>query len=452
MKVTCPGCAKVYDLPREQIKPEGTKVKCKDCGKLFLVRPKAGAPKDHDDTPSTPVSPPPAPAAPAAPPVDDNLEDFFGAAAGGAPQAPADDDLDNFFDEPPPPLDAGTPAADPFASGDDDLFGGGDDLFGDPAPSAAPAAGAGGDTGGDDLFGDSTDLFGDPEPSDPGTAAQSHKEALDSLFDDSAAEEPPPAAPAAAKPAPEAAPPKPDFDWDDEPETKDVGKPTDLAADGFAPAIKAQDAEKVLRKTVVQEAPAHAPKRRGGLVVALLVLLIAGGGAGVVVLRPDLIDMLLGSTVAPSPTSGPAAPAKPVARPVEPRIPVVGVATPQVFREQNRRGVTLLVVQGELRNDDKVPHSFVRIRVDVLDPAGQPVTSSTVYAGNSLTSLQLRTFSPNELSERLQVEVGDQLRNFNIAPGATVPYTAIFAPDPTSGETLPKAAVRTVKSQRGEQN
>ena len=423
MKVTCPGCAKVYDLPRDQIKPEGTKVKCKDCGKLFLVRPKAHAPGD-DDFPTDPPFSPPSPAAsvPTAPAGD--LDDFFGAAA-GASVSPSDD-LDSFFDEPADNL----PPPDAFDAPADDLFGGGDDLFSAPAPtpsSPAPAAD-------DDMFGDATDLFGDPDPSQPPAENVSHKEALDSLFD--GGETVPPAAP--------------DFDWDDEDPAP--AKPEKLADDptadeGFAPAIKAQDAEKVLRRAVVQDVVVERPRSRAGLLLGVFALLIVLAAAAALVLRPDLVDLVV-KQIQGTPTG----PSRPAAKAPELRIPVVAVGAPVISREQNRRGVTLLVVQGELRNDDRVPHSFVKAEVAVFDGAGSRVTSETVFAGNMLTGLQLRTFAPAELHQRLQVEVGDQLSNFNIAPGAVVPFMAIFAPDPISAGTEISARVRTVASQRGSQD
>lgn len=429
MKVTCPGCAKVYDLPRDRIKPEGTKVKCKDCGKLFLVRPKVGAPGD-DDFPSQPPVAPSAPAQPpAAPPAGDDLDDFFGASAGAS--AAAGDDLDDFFGSP----GAELPPPDAFDAPAGDLFGGEDDLF-SPARNTVPAAAA---PAADDMFGDATDLFGDPDPSDSSatpTEARSDKEALDSLFDGGE-----------AAPAP---PPAPDFDWDDDPEpTAQPEKLADdpTADDAFAPAIKAQDAEKVLRRAVVQDPLLAQPRSRLGLVFGLIALTVVVGAAGALVMRPDLVDLLLAQV-----QGVPATAAKPAAKPGEPRIPVVAVNAPIVSREQNRRGSTLLVVQGELRNDDRVPHSFVKAEVKIVDASGAAVTAETVFAGNMLTGLQLRTFAPAELRERLQVEVGDQLSNFNIPPGGVVPYMAVFAPDPTPEGAEISARVRTVASQRGSQN
>lgn len=427
MKITCPGCAKVYDLPRDQIKPEGTKVKCKECGKLFLVRPKANAPGEDDfptDPPFAPPSPPLADTAATAPAND--LDDFFGAST-GASAAPADD-LDSFFDEPADHL----PPPDAFDAPADDLFGGGDDLFSAP-PAAAPPAAA--PTDDDDMFGDATDLFGDPDPSAPPVENRTHKEALDSLFDGGETE--PPAAP--------------DFDWDEE-EEPEPAQPEKLADDptaddGFAPAIKAQDAEKVLRRAVVQDVTAQRPRSRVGLLLGVFALLVVLAAAGALVLRPDLVDLVV-KQIQGTPNS----PLRAVNKAPELRIPVVASGVPTISREQNRRGVTLLVVQGELRNDDRVPHSFVKAEVTLFDGAGKRVTSETVFAGNMLTGLQLRTFAPAELHQRLQVEVGDQLSNFNIAPGAAVPFMAIFAPDPTSTGTGISARVRTVASQRGSQD
>lgn len=46
MKVSCPSCQKVYKLPDEKMRPEGVKVKCKDCGFVFVVMPEDAVPKE----------------------------------------------------------------------------------------------------------------------------------------------------------------------------------------------------------------------------------------------------------------------------------------------------------------------------------------------------------------------------------------------------------------------
>lgn len=434
MKVKCPGCAKVYDLPRDRIKPEGVQVRCKDCGKVFLVRPKAAAPKEEVDL-SPLVSSPPSDPAPSG-------EDLFGTETGSAAgDTGQDDDLDDFFG------DADAPGADPLgAAGEDDLFGDADDLFGAP-PGGAPAA-AGEASGDDDLFGSDDDLFGAPagEDTPPATdeesGPRSDQEALDSLFGDGSTgdEE----APAAEAPA------APDFDWDDDPaddeEDDDGAFDEEVPANDFQPALRGEDAERVLRRSVVHEVPqAAASGGRRGLTLLLLLLLLVAGGAALWVLQPPWIQPLLSEFGL---ASAPTAPTPATQRPRSP-VRMLGEAT--VSRSTNRRGVDLVIVEGLFRNDDSVPHSFARIEVELRDEAGAPVSSTTVYAGNTLSSLQIRTFSPEELVERLQREMGEGLVNFNLQPGSQIPFMALFSPDPRPGEAL-RAEAWVISSQRGAQN
>lgn len=442
MKVKCPNCATTYTLAPDKIKPGGFKLRCTQCNTLFLVRPKGSS--------AAPAAPGPSPKLDEGGGTDD-LDQFFGGQStpntlsGLQPSGPdlgGSDALDSFF------------GADDTGSRDDDLFAGGDDLFtgtsGDDlfAPSRQTAtAAADGDS--DDLFGDAADLFAEPEA--PRQTAASSSPAprdnvdatIDDLFGDSEdAGNASLASPSTALKDASATEDTvigfdqgaiPDFDWDDE---DDAG-----AAVNFDPGLGAEDAQRVLRETIQTElprSPRRAQRRRGSLFGVLLLLALAGLVAAYVMMPQVFAPLVAPLKARIAAWSAP---------PPPPPTPIRVVGTPTLSLVQNRAGIALLVVSGELVNADTVPHSFVRLRVDLLRGT-EPVTSASVYAGNRLGSIQLKNLPPQELVGKLQVEMGDSLANFNIEPGANVGYMAIFAPAPEGALDL-TARIEVLSSYRG---
>ncbi|RMF18640.1 MAG: hypothetical protein D6761_02150 [Candidatus Dadabacteria bacterium] len=416
MKIHCPTCKSEYDFPEDRLKPEGTRVRCSACSSVFLVRPR------------TEKAPP---AASASQPV----------ASAGAPAAADDDDLSAFFGGPPPSDSAGT-AEDEldglFGAADDgdDLFGGGDDLFSEKSAEAE-----------DDLFGAPSDLFSDapsapasppaapagpaPEaaPADVGAAPASAEDDLNALFEDSDVNNEAPAAPSPA--AAPAASSVPNFDWDDDSadeaddasdEPEDDEDLIEYGEAGFTPAIREDDAREVLERTIVRDDAVRegSARPRVGLILFIVFAILIGAAAAVAVLQPEMIRYVMIELG--------------LRQPEAPRIaetPIHLSGEPETTIVQNRNGFDVLVVSGTLRNDDQQPHSFVMLRVDlVAEKSGEKVTSATVYAGNDLSQLQLRNFPADEMKRLLAVEMGEDLRNFNIAPGATVPFMAVFIPAP----------------------
>ncbi len=414
--------------------------------------------------------------APTPPPAADNtdLDGFFG---GDVPQSQSsgrkDNEIDSFFggDN---SSDADKTIDDFFGGdggGDADLFGGGsggDDLFAENDEDLFGAADSDGgdkdlfgDNGGEDsdLFGDGGDLFGDDNaPADPqptvtqGTDDEepgaSDEDALNSLFEDSTSAQSDAGGPAAMDASSDPAPgdgATPDFDWDDD---NDDGAAADApgppAEIDFTPGIDEFEAEKVLRDTLVQDS---LPEKRGVSIVLiiLVVLTLAAGGAGTYFfMNPDVfhgmtgihLETIIGGDV-------------PSAEPEKEISPLRPVSVPKNSVVQNRKGSQLLVLEGQLNNTDTEPHSFARIKATLVNETGQDVTDVTVYAGNILSQLQMKNFPPEELNNLLQVEMGSQLRNFNIAPGGYVPYMIIFSPMPEGGESM-TARIEVIGSFRGE--
>lgn len=107
MQISCPSCKTRINVPDDKIKPEGTKVKCGKCAKIFTVKKKVAEPEAQPKAAAPAPAPKPVPAPEAAP------------------------NLDSLFDEPdaPPPAEREPePVASAGESTDDNPFGG--DNFG----------------------------------------------------------------------------------------------------------------------------------------------------------------------------------------------------------------------------------------------------------------------------------------------------------------------------------
>jgi predicted Zn finger-like uncharacterized protein len=190
MQIACPACKTRISVPDDKIKPQGTKVKCGKCSKVFTVKKKT-AEKAPDSTPvpsAAPAAQPegqseldklfgePPPAAVSAPTGADPAEDL----GLGYSSAPVTDDEsylggDNFGAE----MGNYKTQLRPMGGGrDDSLFGDSSDLEA-PAPSPRERV--------DDLFGSSDDLVDEPPPARPArTKAATAKASADNLFEEEA--------------------------------------------------------------------------------------------------------------------------------------------------------------------------------------------------------------------------------------------------------------------------
>lgn len=202
MRVSCPSCQKVYKLPDEKMRPEGVKVKCKECGFIFVVMPEEAQPRETRFVIQNPSGEKWGPLLRSE--VLERIErgeirkGFIAYREGEIKPYPIED-LPEFADAPWPP-DEGFDLGFPPHSQEEDLFGStfslkegqGDDLFGGsfgeeagtipgegerqgvPTPSFSPSLEdefLGGQSAEEKgaFFGGEEDLFGEfPPPSPPG--------------------------------------------------------------------------------------------------------------------------------------------------------------------------------------------------------------------------------------------------------------------------------------------
>lgn len=163
MQLSCPGCKARINVPDDKIKPEGTKVKCGKCSKVFTVKKKTADTQPRSPNPTVPGGPASAPATATDPLTQSaaSLEDRdlfagdnFGAQMDDSPpqlrprqRAPHAESFGSFDDRASARQSA---PSDPFAdipssqatSNTDDLLGPAhssvklDELFGEPEPAA----------------------------------------------------------------------------------------------------------------------------------------------------------------------------------------------------------------------------------------------------------------------------------------------------------------------------
>jgi len=460
MRITCPECKKAYKIPDEAMRPEGVKVRCSACETRFVARGRqAMSAAGADETPPDTGTDTNTQTGYGVPDVGNDhldVDSFFAADdESGASSDPAPDageaSLDAFFGN--DAADAGQDDdVEASGSGSDDLFGAADDLF--DQPHAPP------DTAGPDPDADVDDLFGPAEEDDAG------HEALSDLFGDDSADQPEPSEAAAPATQDEDDTPEtvigfdkediPDFDWDenDDDDAAAPAAPSDATAASrpsakptFRPALGVLEAQRVLEDTIVRERP---PTRRRRRLFPLVTLLLLSVGLGATYWwQPALIDAYVGRLLKPL-MSTPSVDNQAVSIV---RSPVEVVDGPRMRTVENRRGFSVLVVEGVLENRDDVPHSFIEVGVSLHDKAeNTPVTRTTVYAGNRLNALQLKTFPPREMESSLNVEMGDSLSNFNVAPQARVPFMAVFVPRPAQPLDRLRVNARAVRSHRGDRS
>ena len=95
----------------------------------------------------------------------------------------------------------------------------------------------------------------------------------------------------------------------------------------------------------------------------------------------------------------------------------------------------LFVVEGNIRNDFTANRSAIAVRGILFDAAGSAVQQQKVYCGNAIDNDTLRAETFAAIQARGANEFGDSLSNLDVAPGATLPFTIVFAnlPDNLSG-------------------
>jgi predicted Zn finger-like uncharacterized protein len=210
-------------------------------------------------------------------------------------------------------------------------------------------------------------------------------------------------------------------------------KEKEIARKARAKAVKGKPEQ-------VEEAVAATAKaRRAGSrilpFILLIGLLILGGGAALYFfapgLIPDSIPFLKSSKEQPTTDSG-----------------VARLSFKEVtgsFIRSNKAG-HLFIIKGRVTNDYPKPRSFILIKGSILDDKGQPVKMKMVYAGNTFTETEIKTKPLVEIDEGLKNRFGKGRMNFNVKPGATLPFMVVLEDLP---ENISEFTVEAVRSTPG---
>lgn len=89
-------------------------------------------------------------------------------------------------------------------------------------------------------------------------------------------------------------------------------------------------------------------------------------------------------------------------------------------------GRRVFVIQGRVVNKSGAPQSLIRVKGNLFGPGGAATATSEVYCGNVLDKRELAALPWATVEARLQNQVGEALSNVDIAPGAKVPFMLVF--------------------------
>jgi len=176
------------------------------------------------------------------------------------------------------------------------------------------------------------------------------------------------------------------------------------------------------------------PKRRFRLLPIFVVLLVVvvGGFLGVYFLAPGMLPDSL-SFLRPSERQD-------VMDTGVARLSFKGVKGSFVQSEKTGQ---LFVIQGMITNNYPKGRNFILVKGALLDDKGKAVKTKMAYAGNTFTEDQLKTLTLEEIDKESKNRFGQNKRNINIKPEASVPFMIVIGELP---ENLSEFTVEAVSS------
>ncbi len=404
MIVDCENCHTKFKLADEKVTARGVKIRCSKCAHIFVVR------KDVAEELAAPAAPPKAPGGAAAGPMGNNNRgvDELEAMFGPSKRAP----------KPAPPAPKPAPkAAPPKRAAEADPFGDAmtlDTGAGQPAPGRSPAReGAKGDPFGG-LFESTSDSSsrnaasletrGDGEASDSGGED----------FNDILTGGGPSARPARGAPREE-----------------------DALGGGGEGGEDAPSSETLASSPSVQWGPRKAATAKGGAtgesspvpkivaLVAALVLLPIGIRGALEFAPQSFLDMgiqyetLAGLRKAiPFFAENPAFPKPQTFWEAE---------VDRTFVVNHQSGKRFFVAVGHVTNKGPGKRSFFALTVQAFDAAGEPMgPPQKTYAGNEMDVDALSRVAEPHIHETLGNKLGAGGANFEVPPGKSLPFNAVF--------------------------
>ena len=92
----------------------------------------------------------------------------------------------------------------------------------------------------------------------------------------------------------------------------------------------------------------------------------------------------------------------------------------------NAKAGRLFVVTGQVKNSHRKPRSFIQVTGKLYRKGRAPAGTTSVYAGNALSDIDLANLPFDQITARLGTRTGDNQANVNVQPGQTLPFTIVF--------------------------
>ena len=201
----------------------------------------------------------------------------------------------------------------------------------------------------------------------------------------------------------------------------------DLARERSAEVLEPED----VPETTVTPVAAKPRGSRTLPIIVLIILLILGGVAVVYFLAPGILP------------SVPFLQASKKHEAMDPGVARLSFkAVSGSFIQSNKAG-QLFVIKGMVTNNYPKPRSFILVKGTILDDKGKVVKINMAYAGNTFAEKQIKERPIEELNKGLKIRMGKNRMNFNLQPGATIPFMIILDKMP---ENVSEFTVEAVSS------
>ena len=92
----------------------------------------------------------------------------------------------------------------------------------------------------------------------------------------------------------------------------------------------------------------------------------------------------------------------------------------------------LFVITGKIKNEYPQPRAFIRVTGKLFDASKKLVKTETVYCGNILTDLELKTKDAAAIHKRLNSRFGTRRNNVKVLSGTELPFMIVFSELPAN--------------------
>jgi predicted Zn finger-like uncharacterized protein len=99
-------------------------------------------------------------------------------------------------------------------------------------------------------------------------------------------------------------------------------------------------------------------------------------------------------------------------------------------------GRRVFVIRGRVVNKSGTAQGLIRVKGNLFGRDGSPIATSEVYCGNLLSDHELAALPRATIEARLRNQVGEALSNVDIAPGGKVPFMLVFPAPPGKVENF----------------